>query len=244
MMGVIHEFEHRTYSAPMGYEIIVADDDALLRALVVEWLSPEGYEVVPCGSASALRKRLKKSPPNFLLLDVMLGKTDGINLCRELKTQTVCNDFPIVLISGERMERTDQAAGLLGGADDFLLKPIDPIILRAKVAAFRRRAVSSPTPKRMERHGLVVDLDRRQAFASGTEITLTRKEFNLLTFFLKRPGELFSPKALLENVWGCENPQDRQRHTVEEHIYRLKKKLGESFSSNLSVVVGEGYRFR
>jgi DNA-binding response OmpR family regulator len=227
----------------MSIKILVADDDPTIRLLVEKTLKKEGFSIVMCKTGREVPDRVRSSKPDLVLLDVMLGDADGVELTRDLRKDPSTRAIPVILISGKRTEEDDLVFGLEGGADDYLVKPINPKFLTTKVqAVLRRFQTPSELSEVLEHYNLSVDVSERFVKVSGKDVKLTKKEFDLLTVFLRRKGKLLSPQYLLETVWGYEPETYNDPHTVQVHISRLKKKLGNGFAERLENVIGSGYR--
>ncbi|PCI36719.1 MAG: DNA-binding response regulator [Elusimicrobia bacterium] len=227
----------------MTMKILVADDDPTIRLLAEKTLTRAGYSVVLCESGQEIAERVKSSAPDLALIDVMLGDADGVEITRIMRADPKTRSIPVVLISGKRTDEEDLVFGLEGGADDYLVKPLNPKFLAAKVAAVLRRfSMPAELSEVLKYYSLTVDVSERFVKVRGKDVKLTRKEFDLLSVFLRRRGKLLSPQYLLETVWGYEPETYNDPHTVQVHISRLKKKLGKTFAGRLENVIGSGYR--
>jgi DNA-binding response OmpR family regulator len=224
-------------------KILIADDDVVLRELVRMWLEKAGYGVAECASGPDVVPAVLEGKPDLVLLDVVMGSVNGVQICGQLKKNPQTRLIPVILISGARMEEEDQVTGLEGGADDYLVKPLNRLLLMAKIeAVLRRMQAPQELQEVLQRYGLTLDVAERRVTLHGEEVRLTRKEFDLLTVLLKKQGRVVTPRSLLESVWGYEPDVYDDPHTVEVHISRLKKKLGKSFASHITTLVGSGYR--
>ncbi len=223
--------------------ILIADDDAVLRDMAKTWLTKAGCLVTVCRRGSEVLPLVLKERPDLVLMDVLLEKENGVEICAALKKNPAAEKIPVILISGERMEQEDVVDGLQGGADDYLLKPLNPDLLLAKIQAVLRRVKA---PEELEQtlryYNLTLNVTERRVQVEGKDVALTRKEFDLLMELLRKPKNILSPLTLLKSVWGYEPETYNDPHTVEVHVSRLKKKLGESFSSRIKTVIGFGYR--
>ncbi|MFH1726116.1 MAG: response regulator transcription factor [Elusimicrobiota bacterium] len=227
----------------MRYKILVADDDPAILRAVESWLKPEGYSVLRCQLGGEAVAKTLSSKPDLVLMDVLLGDADGVQLCRRLRQDPATGHIPVILMSGARTDDEDLVSGLRGGADDYLFKPLRRPVLLAKIdAVLRRFHAPEELHEVLRRYGLELDVSERTAKAGKKAVRLTRKEFDLLTVLLRRAGKVVPPKYLLETVWGYELETYNDTHTVQVHISRLKKKLGKTFSSRLENVIGAGYR--
>lgn len=227
----------------MSKTILLIDDDPHVRRPVIAWLKRAGWdlEVLICGeNALETAGRLK---PAMILMDVLLGDADGRKLCTLMRADPRLAQTPVILISGSKTELGDQVAGLRGGADDYLLKPLSEQLLLAKIdvvlARYRAPKEASQTLKHL---GIAVDVGARIVKVGGRAVALTRKEFDLLTTLLRRRGHVNSVSYLLESVWGYEPETYNDPRTVQVHMSRIKRKLGRTFSSRIVSVIGLGYR--
>jgi len=225
-------------------KIMVVDDDQDINACFAAWLKKAGFSVLSCYSGREMAEKLERSQPDALLMDVVLGDADGVELCRRIRSDPRTRHIPVILVSASRTQEADAVSGLYEGADDYLFKPVTPQMLVAKLAAVLRRARAPEEIKDvLRRHDITLDVAGRKVTVRGREVQLTRKEFDLLTVFLRKEGKVLNPKFLLETVWGYELEDYNDTHTVEVHLSSLKKKLGKTFASQITNVVGAGYRF-
>ncbi len=230
-----------TPAHPMPYKIMLADDDPDISRVIDAWLKKEDYSVVHCYSGQEFLAKLETSKPDLILMDVLLGDADGSNLCKQLHENPTTRHIPVILMSANRTRDEDMISGLKGGADDYLLKPLKPAILLAKIeTVLRRMRAPAELGEILRRHGLTLDVSKRTVRKGKKEIHLPRKEFDLLTVLLRRSGKVVSSKYLLETVWGHELEDYNDPHTVQVHLSRLKKRLG-GFAVRIKTVVGSGY---
>lgn len=227
----------------MAKTILLVDDDAAIRRAVIAWLERAGWRVTSLPAGERALETALSLKPDMILMDVLLGDADGRELCKRMRAEPALSVVPVILISGSKTDLEDQVAGLRGGADDYLLKPLSQRLLLAKLdtvlARYRAPKEASGTLKLL---GLSVDVGARTVRAGRKEIALTRKEFDLLTALLRRRGSVTKVSDLLESVWGYETEVYDDPHTVQVHVSRLKRKLGKPFASRLVSVVGHGYR--
>ncbi|MFH2202276.1 MAG: response regulator transcription factor [Elusimicrobiota bacterium] len=227
----------------MRYKILLADDDETTRRLMKLQLNRSGYAVVSCESGIEVMQKAALSQPDLLLLDVLLGDADGRELCRRMRAQTQTANIPVILMSGTRRDAADVVDGLRGGADDYVIKHSDPAVLLARIAAVLRR-FKTPVEKQDELQfcGLTLNTAERTVRSVDGTVSLTRREFDLLTLLIRKFGRTLSPQYLLETVWGHELEDYNDTHTVVVHISRLKKKLGPAFAARIKNIVGSGYK--
>ncbi|MEK7234045.1 MAG: response regulator transcription factor [Elusimicrobiota bacterium] len=226
-------------------KVLLVDDDSDGLKLQQFVLRREGYAVEPvCSGKQALTAALSRRP-DIVVSDVQMPEMDGFELCDRLRRDPRTSGIPILLMSGQSKTETDQLKGLEGGADDYMLKPFTPRYLIAKVKALLRRYRAPEALSRiLKTHGLSLDVAARTVKRDdGGLIRLTRKEFDLLTIFLERPGRVLTQRVLLESVWGYDLADYNDPHTVTVHLCSLRRKLGKALGESIVTVPGMGYRF-
>lgn len=224
-------------------KILAVDDDDSIRELLALQLTRHGYEVLTAvDGAEALAKA---SQAEFILLDLMLPKIDGYEVCRRLKSDERTKEIPIIMLTA-KAEEIDTVLGLELGADDYLAKPFSMRELLARIKAVKRRALPKP-----QENQLTISLgDLSMDFAAYTvklkdkEISLTPKEYELLKLFLTHIGRAYSRDELLTRIWGYEYYGDTR--TVDVHVRHLRSKLSASpeIANAIETVRGVGYRFQ
>jgi DNA-binding response OmpR family regulator len=223
--------------------LIVEDDKAVLQ-LIRLYLAQAGYRILEAQDGVAgLRMALEESP-DIVLLDLNLPGMDGIEVCKNVRSES---DVPIIMVTA-RVEEDDRLTGLDLGADDYVSKPFSPRELVARVnAVLRRTQRNTENQKETGNHltagAVVIDLDRRSATVLGTEIDLTPTEFRLLSYFIEGRGRTVSRDQIIENVFGYDfSGYDR---TVDTHVSNLRKKLESANpeGQHLKTMYGVGYRF-
>ena len=220
--------------------VLVVDDEPIVREVVVKYLEREGHTTLEAGDGVGARALLERGEPDLVVLDVMLPGTDGLELCRWIRSRS---ELPVILLTA-RGEEADRIVGLELGADDYVTKPFSPRELAARVRTVLRRAASpAETSARLSFDGLVLDAGTREVLREGEELKLTAKEFDLLWFLASNPRKVFSRDQLMSRVWGYEAALDTG--TVTVHMRRLREKIEESPSHPrfLQTVWGVGYRF-
>ena len=223
--------------------IQVIEDDQDIALLLEHALAREGaFQVsVAADGEEGLRQTLD-DPPDLILLDLNLPGLDGLEICRRLRAESATQTIPIIMLTA-RVDEADRVVGLELGADDYISKPFSMKEVVARVRAQLRRAeMPRRQPRVLSAGDLLVDESRRRVTVGDAEITLTRKEFDLLADLMRRQGRVVSREQLLERVWGYDNPGETR--TVDVHVRHLRKKLGEPASHWIETVVGVGYRFR
>ena len=223
--------------------ILIAEDERDLSALVGRHLEDEGHRVIQAFDAPTAVLAVQQERPDLVLLDWMLPRLDGLEVCRRIRRDSI---VPILMLTA-RSEEVDRVLGLEVGADDYLTKPFSVRELLARVRAMLRRvellrdaAAGEAAPPVLVAGPLRVDLAQHIASVDGRPIELTPKEFDLLALLVRHPGRAFGRDFLIERVWGYDaGGFDR---TVDTHVLRLRKKLGR-LGEWIETVWGIGYRF-
>ena len=224
--------------------ILIVDDEADNRRVYGDLLTAEGYAVRRAANAAAAFDLAVESPPDLVLSDVSMPGEDGISLLSRLRAEKKTANVPVILMSGVRIGTKDQADGLDQGADDYLPKPVPLTLLRAKIAAvLRRYGAADELGDVLKTQGLALDVSSRVVTVGGKKVALTRKEFDLLTTFLRKPGRVLSIPFLLETVWGYDPADYSDPHTVGVHVSTLRKKIGAKVGARIVALPGLGYRF-
>jgi DNA-binding response OmpR family regulator len=223
--------------------VLVVDDDPTVSEVVGRYLQSSGFDVQVAGDGPAALEMAASTPPDLVVLDLLLPGIDGLEVCRRLRlTSTV----PVVMLTALG-EESDRVLGLETGADDYVTKPFSPRELVLRVQSVLRRATAAgagpvtAAPNEVRLGDLVVDLGARDARRAGRPLNLTLREFDLLEFLLRHPRTAFTRAELLEKVWGW-NFGDQS--TVTVHVRRLREKIEDDPSqpSVLVTVWGVGYR--
>lgn len=220
-------------------KVLVIDDDPQVRTLVARLLAQEGYEAHVAADAEEAVVALKTVSPDLVLLDVMMPHTDGIDLLADIRTRST---IPIIMLTG-RGDEADRILGLRTGADDYVVKPFSPGELTARIESVLRR--SAPAPSSVMRfEELEINTTTRDVTVGDRPITLTAKEFDLLTFLVASPRQVFDREQLLSQVWAS-STEWQDPATVTEHVRRIRRKI-EADPDNprwICTVRGVGYRF-
>jgi two-component system, OmpR family, response regulator len=224
--------------------ILLVDDEQAVQTLLTYPLRKEGYEVVGAMDGQEALDRFSEERFDLVVLDIMLPKLDGIEVCRRLRTRS---QVPIIMLTAKGDENA-KVAGLEMGADDYITKPFSVREFRSRVKAALRRgnmAAAAVTVDEPIRAGeLEIDPQRRAVMLDGEEVQLTYVEFEILAALAAAPGRVFTREALLDHIWGDSTYRDPR--TVDVHIRHLREKL-ETDPKNpeyLFTVRGVGYRFR
>ncbi len=225
-----------------GETILVVDDEPTIVEVVELYLRREGFEVVTAADGPSALRQIEQRRPDLVVLDLMLPGLGGLEIAQRLRAQ---GRLPIIMLTA-RGEEADRVVGLELGADDYVVKPFSPRELVARVKAVLRRAqpdAAASAPATVLAHGpLRLDTAARTATLGGRPLSLTAREFDLLAFLMRHPGQVFTREQLLDNVWGYTFASDMS--TVTVHIRRLREKI-EADPSNptmLTTVWGVGYR--
>jgi DNA-binding response OmpR family regulator len=220
--------------------VLVVDDEPIVREVVVRYLEREGYRTLEAGDGDDARRLVETQPPDLVVLDVMLPGTDGLELCRWIRSRS---ELPVIMLTA-RGEEADRVVGLELGADDYVTKPFSPRELAARVRTVLRRAgTTNGAKERLAFDDLELDAASRDVRRRGEEVRLTAKEFDLLWFMATHPRRVFSRDQLMARVWGYEAALDTG--TVTVHMRRLREKIepDPSHPMHLQTVWGVGYRF-
>ncbi len=227
-----------------GERILVVDDEAIVREIVERYLTREGYAVRLASDGEAALRIAQSEAPDMVVLDLMLPKVDGLEVCRRLRTNST---VPIIMLTA-RGEETDKIIGLRLGADDYLAKPFSPGELVARVEAVLRRSRTHPSGGHVRQSALrfgqlLINAQSRAVESGGRSIELTPKEFDLLSFLANNPGQVFTREQLLEHVWEYAYTGDDS--TVTVHMRRLREKVEADpvHPRHLKTVWGVGYKF-
>jgi DNA-binding response OmpR family regulator len=219
--------------------ILVVDDEPIVREVVVRYLEREGYKTLEAADGDAARETLEHADADLVVLDVMLPGTDGLELCRWIRSTS---ELPVIMLTA-RGEEADRVVGLELGADDYVTKPFSPRELAARVRTIlRRTTIAGPAGTRVRFGDVVLERETREARRSGTELRLTAREFDLLWFLASHPRRVFSRDQLMASVWGYTAALDSG--TVTVHVRRLREKVEDDPSKprHLQTVWGIGYR--
>jgi DNA-binding response OmpR family regulator len=220
--------------------VLVVDDEPIVREVVVRYLEREGYRTLEAADGDRARELLQRESPSLVVLDLMLPGTDGLSLCRWIRSYS---NLPVIMLTA-RGEEADRIVGLELGADDYVTKPFSPRELAARVRTVLRRAAPAVRPvERLTFDGLEIDAATHEVRRNGTLLQLTAKEFDLLWFLASHQRRVFSRDQLMDRVWGYEAALDTG--TVTVHVRRLREKIEDEPSRPrfLETVWGVGYRF-
>jgi len=230
--------------ATQAPRILLVDDEQSLQKLLSFPLRKEGYEVVSALDGREALDRLRDTAFDLIVLDLMLPKVDGFEVCRQVRARS---SVPIIMLTA-RAEEIDKVLGLELGADDYITKPFSMREFRSRVKAVLRRAELSraedPGEEPLVDGDLRIDFEKRQVTCSGEPVRLTYVEFEILAALARHPGRVYNRMVLLERVWGDASYRDPR--TVDVHIRHLREKLETDprYPELILTVRGVGYRFR
>lgn len=219
-------------------KILVVDDESRMRKLVRDFLVREGYDVLEAGDGEeALEVFYRERDIALLILDVMMPKYNGFEVCREIRMNS---KVPIIMLTA-RGEENDELNGFELGVDEYISKPFSPKILVARVEAILRRSgMSREDGAVLEKGGIVVDKMAHQVTVDGKQIDLSYKEFELLAYFLENEGIALSREKILNHVWNYDYFGDAR--TIDTHVKKLRAKIGAK-GEYIKTVWGMGYKF-
>ena len=220
-------------------KILLVDDEPDILEIVRYNLSSQGYQIIIGKNGIEAVEKAKKHKPHLIILDVMMPEMDGIEACEKIRELPNQNDTIITFLTA-RGEDYSQVAGFDAGADDYIAKPIKPKVLVSKVKALLRRLKESDSSADsiVKIGDLIIYKDEYKITKKGEEITLPRKEFELLSLLVTKPGKVFKRDEILDNVWGNEVVVGGR--TIDVHIRKLREKIGDK---SFKTVKGVGYKF-
>ncbi|MGH9774365.1 MAG: response regulator [Candidatus Acidiferrales bacterium] len=224
-------------------KILVIEDDKDIVELVRYNLEKEGFQVAAVGDGASGLAQIRKAPPDLLVLDLMLPKLSGLDLCREVRRDSALNRLPILMLTA-RGDEADRIVGLELGADDYVSKPFSPRELAARVKALLRRAEpAGEAEKTLELGTLRIDPSAYRVTRSGKPVVLSTLEFRLLYYLAARPNKVFTRDQLLDAVWGMDRFVTPR--SVDVYIRRLREKVevDPQKPTFVKTIRGAGYLF-
>lgn len=228
---------NRNMDSTQKGKILVVDDDQDILEMLSYNLRKEGYTVQTAENGKKALESAAEFQPELIILDVMMPEMDGIETCRELRTQPDLSQTVIAFLTA-RGEDYSQIAGFDAGADDYISKPIKPRVLVSRVQALMRRHGSREETKAADRFGdITIDHEKYQVTRAGVELPMPKKEFELLSLLMSKPGRVFTREVILSKIWG--NDVVVGDRTIDVHIRKLREKVGDSF---IKTVKGVGYK--
>jgi two-component system alkaline phosphatase synthesis response regulator PhoP len=220
------------------HKVLVVDDEEPILELLKYNLEKQGYEVKTATDGQMAVEVAKRFHPDLVLLDIMMPKMDGVEACRQLRAIPELLNTYIVFLTA-RAEEYSEVAAFDVGADDYILKPIKPRALMSRLSAlFRRESKKKETSGQIKIRGLVIDRTSYTVKADGRDVSLPKKEFELLFFLAQNPNKVFTRDDLLQHIWGSDVYV--LARTVDVHIRKVREKIGEDY---ISTVKGVGYKF-
>ena len=227
----------------MGHTIYLADDEKSIRELLHSFLASDGYTVRSFENGDALLEAFRQEPAELVILDIMMPGTDGLTVCRELRS---VSDIPIILLTAKDSE-LDYVMGISQGSDDYLTKPFRPTILLMKVKALLRRVEMDrgKTAAEDELHygDIRYSATENAIFYGTVPVSLTQTELRLLSYMMKQPEKAYSREELLSAVWGFDS--EVETRVTDETLRRIRKKLLQAGSTvSVSTIWGFGYKLK
>ena len=218
-------------------KILVVDDESRMRKLVKDFLTREGYTVIEAGDGmEAMDIFYEEKDIALVILDVMMPKMDGWQVCREIRESS---KVPIIMLTA-RSEERDELQGFELGVDEYISKPFSPKILVARVNAILRRTLGSSGGDVVQACGIVIDKAAHIVKIDGEPVELSYKEFELLAYFVENQGIALSREKILNNVWNYDYFGDAR--TIDTHVKKLRSKLGDK-GEYIRTIWGMGYKF-
>ena len=224
----------------MGKWIYYVEDDTSIRELVLYALKTAEFQVMGFENAASYYKRIKEQQPDLILLDIMLPDEDGVSILKKLKSRPDTENIPVIMMTAKSSEY-DKVLGLDSGADDYITKPFGVMELISRVKAVIRRSDRSKgsAGEVLKIGELVLDEQKHEVYARGQEVSLTFKEFELLSYLMKNRGLVLSRDKILNTIWNYE--YEGESRTVDVHIGSLRQKLG-TCGDFIKTIRGIGYK--
>lgn len=220
-------------------KILLVDDEPDILEIVGYNLKKEGFDVSTASNGKDAIKIAKKENPDLIILDVMMPEMDGMETCYQIRNIPTLKDTLITFLTA-RGEDYSQIAGFDAGADDYITKPVKPRVLVSKIKAIlRRKGGNNDIAEDIEVGGISIDRERYVIKQDGREINLPKKEFELLSLLMSKPGRVYTREVIMNSIWGGEVVVGDR--TIDVHIRKLREKLGDNF---IKTVKGVGYKFQ
>lgn len=225
----------------MNKYILIADDNEGILDILKTYVTKEGFFPILAHDGEEVLERFSKYSPLLILLDVMMPKKDGFEVCREIRKSS---NVPIIMVTAKG-EDADRIMGLDIGGDDYIVKPFSPGEVMARIRAILRRLELSDDQKKeiLRYPGLEINISDYDVKINGQSVSLTKKEIEIFWLLASNPGKVYSRDSLLNNVWGYEYYGDAR--TVDTHIKRLRSKINcpEALNWEIKTIWGVGYKF-
>jgi two-component system alkaline phosphatase synthesis response regulator PhoP len=219
------------------FKILLVDDETDVLDFMKYNLEKEGFWVYTARDGVEAIQMAKKMNPHLIILDLMMPKMDGIETCRELRNIPDFKNTIITFLTA-RDEDYSQIAGFEVGADDYITKPIKPRVFISRIRALLRRLETNESAGKISVGGIEIDRERYVVVKDGNEISLPRKEFELMNLLVSKPGRVFKREEILSRVWG--NDTIVGDRTIDVHIRKLREKIGDEY---FKTIKGIGYKF-
>ena len=217
-------------------KILLVDDEEDILEFLSYNLKKEGFGIDTANNGISALKKLEKSKPDLIILDVMMPEMDGIEVCEKIREQDNFDDVLILFLTA-RSEEYSELAGFSAGADDYITKPIKPKLLVSRVNAILKRKRKKKNDGPIEIGDIHINKSNHKLLYSGKEIYLARKEFNLLYYLMTVPGKVFTREEIISTIWKDAVVGDR---TIDVHIRKIREKIG---SQHIKTIKGIGYKF-
>ncbi|MDQ1901426.1 phosphate regulon transcriptional regulator PhoB [Paracoccus sp. WLY502] len=219
--------------------VLVVEDEGAQREVLQYNLEAEGFEVVVADNGEDALLLVQEEQPDLMVLDWMLPKVSGIEVCRQVKADPATRSIPIIMLSA-RSEESDRVRGLETGADDYVVKPYSVVELMARLRTQLRRTRPASMGERLSFGDIILDAAEHRVFRAGQALHLGPTEFRLLSTLMEKPGRVWTREQLLDRVWGRDIYVDTR--TIDVHVGRLRKALMQNGGDNpVRTVRGTGY---
>lgn len=222
-------------------KILVVDDEQDILDFIKYNLEKESFEVCTCNESLEVTKFAEKIQPDLIILDIMMPDLDGVELCKQLRSMKAFENTLIAFLTA-RGEDFSEIAALEAGGDDYIVKPIRPRTFISRVRALLRRSRNSIEPTEakniIEVADLVINKEKYILTKAGEELSLAKKEFEILWLLLSRPGKVFSRQEIFRNIWDSDVIVGQR--TIDVHIRKLREKIGKHY---IKTIKGIGYKF-
>jgi two-component system alkaline phosphatase synthesis response regulator PhoP len=218
-------------------KVLIADDEPDILEIISYNLIKEGYQILTAKNGTEALEKTASFKPDLVILDIMMPKMNGVEVCRILRSKPEYNNTLIIFLTA-LSDETSQIKGLETGADDYVNKPISPKVLTSRVNAILRRIHKQEEGKTLRLGNMIIDPEKFMVIIDGKDVVLAKKEFELLYLLASKPGRVFLRNEILSQVWGAEViVGDR---TIDVHIRKIRQKLGIDC---ITTVKGVGYKF-
>src|SRR5215469_11536871 len=226
--------------AAAGKKILIIEDERDVLDLLALHLRKAGFTISTTTDGAAGLQKARSEKPAFIILDLMLPKMPGLEICKILKSDPATHQIPIMMLTA-KAEEIDRIVGLEFGADDYVTKPFSPREVVLRIRAILRRADTKEAEEHLAVGAIAIDAARHEVSVNGKQVNLTSLEFKLLRTLMERRGRVQARDRLLNDVWGYETVINTR--TVDTHMRRLRRKLGKA-AHVIESVRGFGYRLR